>query len=79
MASEDAPMDVEENEENGENEDPEEPEEPEEKKEELDPIAIMEAKLERINELTQTDEEDLSEKVYCGSGAGLCEYSCAQE
>lgn len=62
MASDDAAMDVEMDvEEKDETE--ETKEEPEEAKVELDPIAIMEAKLQRITELTETDDEELSEKI----------------
>ena len=56
MASDDAAMDVEQNEEGLE--------QTEEKQEELDPIAKLEAKLRRVNELIETSEEELSDKVF---------------
>ena len=55
MASDDAAMNVEQNEEGVE--------QTEEKQEELDPIAILEAKLQRVSELIETPEEELSDKV----------------
>ena len=57
MASDDAAMDVEQNEEGLE-------QQTEQKQEELDPIALMEAKLQRINALIETPQEELSEKVF---------------
>lgn len=56
MASDDAAMDV------------EQKTEAEEKKEELDPIAIMEAKLASIGKWTKTPEEELSAKILEAGG-----------